>query len=351
MTRAAGAAALALVLGAAAAPAQEPPADAPRRLGVAAYRDELRAAEAALVAGDWTAAAARGAALSTARVEFSGETVGVDPALVDALAEARPPHATAALARVRTALRALPQEAPAPPPAPDDALLRRAQQAEKQAALPEGGEVSGALPPRPSLPRRFLDALAAAWDWLLDAGRRFLEWLKGFWPRKVQPRPASAPFGTTVTVVAIVVLVAGLLAWLAVAALRRSGRAKTAVSEPERASERDDDPLSREQDEWEAYAAELARSGRLREAIRAWYHAVLVALFRSGRLQHRKGRTNWEYVARLPADISWRGELIALTRRFDREWYGRERSSPESLRECAGEARSILAQVRGERAA
>ena len=64
------------------------------------------------------------------------------------------------------------------------------------------------------------------------------------------------------------------------------------------ASQRDADPLSREQDEWEKYAAELAAAGRLREAIRAWYHAVLVGLFRAGLLHHHKGRTNWEYVRR-----------------------------------------------------
>ena len=78
---------------------------------------------------------------------------------------------------------------------------------------------------------------------------------------------------------------------------------------------------------------------------------MLVALFRAGLLHHHKGRTNWEYVARLSPDTAWRPELIELTRRFDREWYGRERSSPEALRECASDARSILTQVRQGRAA
>jgi hypothetical protein len=275
----------------------------------------------------------------------------VDPAVVEALSAPGPSSTAAALARVRAVRQALPREAPPSPPAPDDALLRRAQQAEKQAALPEGGEVAAALPLRPSLPQRFLDALASAWSWTKDAFRRLWDWFSKLWPQRAPKRPESGTLGTTLVVVVLVVLVGGMLGWLAVAALRRSGRAKSAESQPERASEKDDDPLSREQDEWEAYASELARAGRLREAIRAWYHAVLVALFRSGRLQHRKGRTNWEYVARLPAETAWRPELIELTRRFDREWYGRERSSPEALRECAGGAKAILAQVRAERAA
>jgi hypothetical protein len=158
--------------------------------------------------------------------------------------------------------------------------------------------------------------------------------------------------GTTWTVAVLVIVVAAVLGLLAVAALRRSTSAETpATSRPRPASQRDADPLSREQEEWEAYAAELASAGRMREAIRAWYHAVLVALFRAGLLHHHKGRTNWEYVARVPAESSWRAELIRLTRRFDREWYGSERSAAESLRECASEARSILRQVRAGAAA
>jgi hypothetical protein len=121
-----------------------------------------------------------------------------------------------------------------------------------------------------------------------------------------------------------------------------------ASSEPIRSTAADDDPLSRESGKWELYAQELAAAGRRREAIRAWYHAVLVALFRSGRLEPRKGRTNWEHAARLSPELSWRPTFLEITRHFDREWYGRDASSAASLAECAGLARSLLdAEVGG----
>jgi len=336
--------ALGLLL-AAAAPAAAQPAPA-RVIDVAAYRDELRAAEAALVAHALPEAAERGTALATTRVAYAGETVGVDPALAVALRTVRPETAAAALTRVRAVLRALPAEAAGAPRAPDAALLRRAQAAERRPDIPEGGEVAG-LAVRPSLPRRFLDALGSAWSAVRDALIRFGQWLRRLWPRRAATAAPAATFSTTVMVVALVALVSALLGWLAVAALRRSRRATAVSATPEAASARDEDPLSREQDEWEAYAGELARAGRLREAIRAWYHAVLVALFRSGLLHHQKGRTNWEYVSRVPPEASWRAGLSDLTRRFDREWYGREKSSPESLGACASAARAILAEVRG----
>jgi hypothetical protein len=117
------------------------------------------------------------------------------------------------------------------------------------------------------------------------------------------------------------------------------------------ASKRDEDPLSRGATEWERYAAQLAASGRIREAIRAWYHAVLVTLYAAGILHFRKGRTNWEYVAALSPEIAWRSEFVTLTRRFEEEWYGRERSAIEALEDVSGHAREILDIVRRRAAA
>jgi hypothetical protein len=249
---------------------------------------------------------------------------------------------------VRAVLRGL-EAGEAPPAAPDEELLRRALRAEARRELPRGGQVGG-MPVKPSLPRRFLDTLASAWRAVTDAWDRLWRWLEKLWPRRTV---TALPSGTATTwsVVALVIAVALVMGLLAVAALRRSTSAETPASEPAPASQRDADPLSREQEEWEAYASELAAAGRTREAIRAWYHAVLVALFRAGLLHHHKGRTNWEYVSRVSPESSWRPELIRLTRRFDREWYGSERSAAESLRECASEARTILRQVRAGEAA
>jgi hypothetical protein len=269
----------------------------------------------------------------------------VDPGLVDAVAAARNGSAQPALLAVRAVRRALPRGAePAAPP--DRALLERVRRAEQKADPAAGGDVGG-LPVQPTVPERFLDALASAWRWLSDAWSRFTDWLERLWPRRERPEVEVEAGVPTVPVSVLVLAVALVLAVLAIIVMRRSSRREpAATSQPEDASRRDEDPLSREQDEWERYATELAAAGRTREAIRAWYHAVLVALFRGGLLHHQKGRTNWEYVARVPPQSDWRPEFIGLTRRFDREWYGRDRSAPDTLRECASEARAILRQVR-----
>jgi hypothetical protein len=318
-------------------------ADGSGLITVDEYRGELLAIDAALAVSDFSGASARAGALRSARVSFGGESVPPDPALTSALASAGPGTVQAARARVGAVLRGLDRVEPAPPPA-DAALLQRARLAEQPAAVRAGGQVGG-MPVTPSLPRRLLDAVVSAWRWVADAVDRVFRWLERSWPRRRRPA-AEGGAGTAWAVGALVVGVAAAMAALAVAALRRSTPAGSVPSEAPAASERDADPLSREQDEWEAYAAELGAAGRAREAIRAWYNAVLVALFRAGALHHHKGRTNWEYVARVPPESSWRRELIALTRRFDREWYGSDRSAPDSLRECAAEARGILRQVR-----
>jgi hypothetical protein len=111
-------------------------------------------------------------------------------------------------------------------------------------------------------------------------------------------------------------------------------------------STRDDDPLSRGANEWERYAAQLAAAGRLREAIRAWYHAVLVTLYGANILHYRKGRTNWEYVAAVGPEQAWRTQFIELTRLFEHQWYGSDDSSSDALDSCSAAARIVLNAVR-----
>jgi hypothetical protein len=143
-------------------------------------------------------------------------------------------------------------------------------------------------------------------------------------------------------------VVASGLGLLAFQALRRRSRPEEQASGPApAASSRDADPLSREADDWERYARELAAAGRSREAIRAAYHAVLMTLFRAGLLHHQKGRTNWEYVGRLPPEAPARPGFMRLTRAFDREWYGRDQSSAETFAEYAQEAGAVVRLVRG----
>jgi len=143
----------------------------------------------------------------------------------------------------------------------------------------------------------------------------------------------------------VIVIVIALLAFEVIRRSKRSDGSTVATSEPV-GSKRDEDPLSRGATEWERYAAQLAAAGRYREAIRAWYHAVLVTCYSAGVLHFRKGRTNWEHAARLGPDAPYRPAFLDITRRFDREWYGRDESSREALDDCADLARTILESVR-----
>jgi len=139
-----------------------------------------------------------------------------------------------------------------------------------------------------------------------------------------------------------------ILAILAFEVIRRS-RKRAAILVEESApltSTSDDDPLSRGANEWERYAAQLAAAGRFREAIRAWYHAVLVTLYGANILHYRKGRTNWEYVAGVGPEHAWRARFIEITRLFEHEWYGSDDSSGDALDECAAAARDVLLAVR-----
>lgn len=194
--------------------------------------------------------------------------------------------------------------------------------------------------------QKFTERLGKAFDWVGEKLSDFFEWLGSFWPDS-KTKDDTETRSIRGIVIGIAILIAAVVATLAWITIRRSRRAKAEVidSAAPVASVQDEDPLSRASNEWERYAAQLAAASRWREAIRAWYHAVLVTLYGAAILHFRKGRTNWEYVAMLSPSLAWRRQFIELTRRFEHEWYGATDSSSEALDECARLARSIIAAV------
>ena len=161
----------------------------------------------------------------------------------------------------------------------------------------------------------------------------------------------GTPRGLVTGIVLLIVLVLAMLAFETIRRSRDAAPEEDLVTSGAVESRRDEDPLSRGANEWERYAAQLAAAGRTREAIRAWYHAVLVTLYAAGILHFKKSRTNWEYIAALSPDIAWRGEFVTMTRRFETEWYGRAQSNIDALDDAAGRARRILDTVRRRAAA
>ncbi|HVG10645.1 MAG TPA: DUF4129 domain-containing protein [Thermoanaerobaculia bacterium] len=328
-----------------------PTALAGETISPAAYRDRLQGIQGSLRANDWVRAKTVARGLLEDRIAFGKDEIETDRSVLGPIANAATPAAARAaapaLSQLVTALSM--EEDGGKPPAPDPKLLEKVRAREALAALPQGGKLpevqDGGLF---AALTEFLEPIAEAisgffekiWDWLLDlllSGR------------------SSGESGIGLNLVAVTVLVVVLalvLGWVGWRVLRsrRHGAAPAVAGPAPLPPSADDDPLSREANEWERYARELAAAGRAREAIRAWYHAVLVAFYRAGTLHYRKGRTNWEYVSAVPPGTAWRSRFVEITRHFEREWYGRDRSTPEALRESEEMALSLLSAVR-ERAA
>jgi hypothetical protein len=266
-----------------------------------------------------------------------------DATVLAAVDEARDPEASRrAAGRLRRLLAALPEGALATAPAGVDKAALEGLQAKDDTA--KGGAVGRLEVQAPSGLGRVADAIVAAYDWVAERVNRLLDWLKKLWPKSAKPSsPAGSASVAAIAVVAVAALLLGILTWRTV---RRGATAPVEVESERAAPARDDDPLSRETTQWEARARELMAAGRWREAVRAFYHAVLVALFEAGLLHYQRGRTNWEYAAALSPQLTLRPAFLDLTRIFDREWYGRRQSDAEAVRACAEAARSILRAAR-----
>lgn len=186
-------------------------------------------------------------------------------------------------------------------------------------------------------------------EWLIDrmadALNTLERWFRAAWKaifgRELKPREKG--MGAAEGTVALVALACGVFAVLAFRAYRaRRLEPVGEMTEEVREVDRDEDPTSRQPSEWEQHADTLARAGRYREAIRAWYHAVLAATFSRGYITYAKGRTNWEYVAALSPGLRFRNDVIAMTQAFEGCWYGGREASPQILSEQKKTAQAIL---------
>jgi hypothetical protein len=332
------------------------PSLAAETIPVDAYRGRLVEIQARLRSGDWVGARAGAREVLDDRIAYPGGTVEPDASVLGPIARAtHPGEAGASAPRLDQLVAAMSTgtgetaggTSGDTAGAANPKLLEAVRSRQALAELPQGGRLpevkdggliaalSGFLKPVADFFRDLLDRL---WDWFLD-----------LFPGPNQDGSRLRLDLKTVT--ALVVALALVLAWVGWRVLRhrRRGPALVPAGPAPLPPAADDDPLSRESNEWERYARELAAAGRHREAIRAWYHSVLVALYRTGALHHRKGRTNWEYVSAVPPGTPWRSGFSEMTRQFEREWYGRDQSDAEALRESEAMALSVLTAARESR--
>jgi hypothetical protein len=335
------------VSGAAAASAAPAPEAGAAPLAVGDYIQRLESIDAllatnALAPAKVEASALIGTEVTWARGKFLADT-SVLQAILDA-GSAEGPHRARLMAAIVELRRASGMESARG----DRRLLERIAAEQDVPELPEGGAIPTKLDRDVPMFERIARAIGEMLHWVSEQLRKFLEWLLDLLlQRRAKENGSSATMRWIVyAVVALIVLV---VLWLAIGVLRRSRASTTTVSIETGTllgSKADEDPLSRGATEWERYAAELAKAGRFREAIRAWYHAVLVTSYAAGILHFRKGRTNWEYLALLAPSLPWRADMIELTRRFEREWYGSLHSTQEALDDCSEFAERIIDMLR-----
>jgi Domain of unknown function (DUF4129) len=314
-------------------------------LPVEQYISALQSLRSLIATNQLAVAKTEAAALTGSEIVSPLGNFHADDSLLEAIAQARGAE-PALLARIELTIVELGGAATAGDAAPDPKLLRQVAAEQKVPELARGGEL--APPPVPEVPliERALRSIGESLKWIGKKIWQFIEWLREFLPGQRPERP-GATMGMRWIVIGVVALIVIAIAFLAIEVIRRArrGDAQALASSAPLRSTSDDDPLSRGAMEWERYAAQLAAAGRFREAIRAWYHAVLVTCYAVGALHYRKGRTNWEYIASLPAAMAWRPDFIRLTQRFEQEWYGSEQSTEDALDDCSGDAKRILEEL------
>lgn len=319
----------------------------PQAISLPAYHDRLETVRDAMARGDVAEASRNAEWLLDRKVSHDGIEFAPDPTVLRALADASDPDAlTSAKDRLSALLAALEGMEPAAPDAPaaDRGLLEKLRREEAPLMIREGG----ALGDLPEPPKSFKEWLVGILEWIGDRIADFLTWLR----KLLSSDRGGGGDLSGLRALVWILIVAGIVVLGAIAfvALRRRGdsrRALAAASTAPAQSARDQDPLSRSASGWEQHAAELMKAGRFREAIRAWYHALLVTLFRAGLLHYRKDRTNWEYAYSLSPEVAWRPRFMDATRSFEREWYGRRATTADTASEFQGDAHSLLQAVRG----
>ena len=316
-------------------------------LTIEQYVGALERIDSLLVSNQLAVAQSEARALMNRDVIWKDGKFRTDSALLGAIAHAQRadgPHRARLLFAIDELRRVAGMEAGRA----DPKLLERIAAEQAVPDLPEGGKIATTIEEDLPLIERIARMFEDLFEWIGDRIEQFRDWLRDLLPSRRGGVPAGAGDIRWLVYLVVGAIVVVLLA-LAVKVLRNSRAAvpETTSSEP-LGSKRDEDPLSRGATEWERYAATLASSGRFREASRAWYHAVLVTCYAAGILHFRKGRTNWEYISSLPPSLAWRADLIALTRSFEREWYGADESASEAHVECRDLAQNIIASIQRE---
>jgi hypothetical protein len=309
------------------------------------YRLRLAELSVAVDAGDAGVMRQQAERIARAQIAWPSGLLPADPTLAPLARKQAVPALRQRLTALVTELAEV--ETVGAATAVDTAQLERlaAREADAGLRLQRGGSVAG-NPYDPSrLPPSLGDRLSTTVGWVIERLWDVMEWLRKLF--HYEKSGGAKGDGSGVVVITLIIVGALVLVGVVLAILAWPKRVLGPVVSAAQAAPLpiDADPRTRAADEWARYARELIALGRHREAIRAWYHAMLVNCWSHGLLHHRVGRTNWEYALTLPATVTWRGRFHDLTQRFDRAWYG-GRVGADEAHSYAIEAEQLMTQQR-----
>ncbi len=159
-------------------------------------------------------------------------------------------------------------------------------------------------------------------QWLSKIWRKLLAWLRHLFG---SPAPQARPGQFTLNIVRVVMTVALLVLFLFIlfklfSRLRKRARPATELGTREILGEQIEEETTTE--DLLAQARALAKQGDYRAAIRRAYIALLYELEQRGKLRLHRSKTNRDYLEDLRGEQIIYPSFVALTRIFERIWYG-----------------------------
>lgn len=201
------------------------------------------------------------------------------------------------------------------------------------------------------------------WQWLSDRWSavmgRVVDALADLFPKRRRPPPptgdgaaGAGEGGTTLGDVmkvfgwTVLCLLGAWLLWLLFKYLRGVRRAGAGAHVLGRVRAREalesGEALALDGAEWLAEAERFASEHDFRAMYRALYLGLLSGLHAANKIDFRRNRTNWTYVARFRGPDDERDTFASLTSVFDRVWYGAKDPGSLSLDEVKTQVGRLL---------
>ncbi|MCO6511667.1 MAG: DUF4129 domain-containing protein [Aridibacter famidurans] len=176
---------------------------------------------------------------------------------------------------------------------------------------------------------------------------RFMKWLEDWFrylfpPRETAPEPLSTPdlgaLGYTLQILlyGLVIALVGYLIYRFGPRLLKRTRSNEGAEKNERVvlGEKIDAGVTTE--DLFSEAEKLVREGRMREALRKGYIALLFGLGERRAIGLAKHKTNRDYLRELAASGDLHSVVSGLTVQYERHWYGSSETVEEDWRKFAG---------------